>query len=449
MRRVFPGLAMGLAIVTAASAATTDVTFNKDVLPILQTNCQSCHRPGEIGPMALLTYEGTRPWAKAIKNAVVARKMPPWFADPRFGHFANDRRLSDADVAKIAAWADAGAPEGDAKDKPAPVQWMDGWNIKPDVVFTMPKPYTVPKSGTVEYTYFAMPSGFTKDTWVEDAEIRPGNRAVVHHVSVYVRPPGSQWVKDAPRDGTAYVPAKRGPQGVSGPPDPKAPPPASGPSQNEWFVGYVPGIQPQRYFAPEMHSAKLIPAGSDIVFELHYTANGKKSGEDQSKVGFVLAKEPPKYRLLTLGVAEFNFAIPPGDPNYEAHANATFNQPVTVIYLQPHMHLRGKDMEIKFDYPTGESETMLNVPHYSYLWQTIYYEKNPLQVPQGTRVNVTAHWDNSANNPLNPDPGATIRWGDQSWDEMLVPFVGVLVDRDADPGKVMASNRTARANAAP
>jgi len=435
-----------LTVATSLAAPPSDITFNRDVLPILQANCQSCHRPGEIGPMALLTYEGTRPWAKAMKTAVASRKMPPWFADPKYGHFANDRRLSDADVAKVVAWVDAGAPEGDAKDKPAPLQWLDGWNIKPDVTFNMPKAYTVPKTGTVEYTYFIIPSGFTKDTWVEDAEIRPGNRAVVHHVSVYVRPPGSQWLKDAPRDGAAYVPPRRGSQGVS---LPKDEPPPRGPAQNEWFVGYVPGIQPQRYFAPEMNSAKLIPAGSDIVFELHYTANGKESGDDRSKVGFVLAKQPPKYRLLTLGVADATFAIPPNDPNYEARANAVFDLPVTVIYLQPHMHLRGKDMEIRFQYPTGESQTMLNVPHYSYLWQTIYYEKDPLLVPKGTRVNVTAHWDNSANNPLNPDPSATIRWGDQSWDEMLVPFVGVLVDRDTDPGKVMTRAKTAPVNPAP
>ena len=203
----------------------------------------------------------------------------------------------------------------------------------------------------------------------------------------------------------------------------------------------MPGIQPQRYFAPETGAAKLIPAGSDIVFEMHYTANGKEEGVDQTKVGFVVAKEPPKYRLLTIGVANADFAIPPGDPNYEGRASATFNEPVTVIYLQPHMHTRGKDMEIRFEYPTGESQTMLNVPHYSYLWQTIYYEQQPLQVPKGTKVDVIAHWDNSANNPLNPDPTKTVRWGDQSWDEMLVPFVGVLVPPNADPATVTSHPR--------
>ena len=440
-------LLISLALGTAALAADTNATFNKDVLPILQKNCQTCHRPGEIGPMPLLTYEQARPWAKAIRNAVLTRKMPPWFADPRYGHFANERRLSDADIGKMVAWVDGGAVEGDAADKPAPVEWSEGWNIQPDLVFEMPKPYTVPKTGTIQYTYFVIPEAFQQDTWVADAEIRPGNRAVVHHVSVYVRPPGSAWMKDA-QPGEAYVPPNRGPRGVSAPGGGNVPGAApAGAAQanggnalpaNEWFVGYVPGIQPQRYFAPERNSAKLIPAGSDIVFEMHYTANGKAAGEDRSKVGFVLAKAPPKYRLLTIGVADATFAIPPGDPNYEGHASATFNQPATVIYLQPHMHMRGKDMEMRFEYPTGESEVMLNVPNYSYLWQTIYYEKEPVNVPKGTRVNVTAHWDNSANNPLNPDPAATVRWGDQSWDEMLVPFVGVLVDRDADPAKVMA-----------
>jgi hypothetical protein len=252
-------------------------------------------------------------------------------------------------------------------------------------------------------------------------------------------------MKDA-KPGEAYVPPKRAAGGVSLPANREA---DQGVAANEWFVGYVPGITPQRYFAPEMGAAKLIPAGSDLVFEMHYTANGKSAGDDRSKVGFILAKQPPKYRLLTLGVADATFAIPPGDPNYEGRASATFNQPVTVIYLQPHMHMRGKDMEMRFEYPTGESETMLKVPNYSYLWQTIYYEKEPLRVPKDTRVQVTAHWDNSANNPLNPDPKATVRWGDQSWDEMLVPFVGVLVESNADPAKVLRRGAGPAVNAAP
>ena len=208
MRYLWSGLIVGAAVL--AAAPYSNVTYNKDVLPILQKNCQSCHRPGEIGPMALLTYQGTRPWAKSIKEAVLTKKMPPWFADPRFGHFANDRRLTEADVQTLAAWVDAGAPEGDPKDMPPPIEWRDGWNIKPDVVIEMPKAYNVPARGTIEYTYFVVPSGFTNDTWVIDAEVRPGNRTVVHHGSVHIRPPGSQWLKDA-KVGEGYVLPKRAP----------------------------------------------------------------------------------------------------------------------------------------------------------------------------------------------------------------------------------------------
>jgi hypothetical protein len=423
-----------LITMTAALAATPGpgVTFDKDVLPILQRNCQSCHRPGEIGPMPLLTYEGTRPWAKAIKAAVVSRKMPPWFADPKYGHFANDRRLSDADIHIVTAWVEAGAPEGDAKDKPRPVEWTDGWNIKPDLVFEMPKAYTVPPAGTIEYTYFVVPTGLTKDTWVIDGEVRPGNRSVVHHASVHVRPPGSQWLKDA-RPGEPYVPPKQG--ALPAPLDPSVN------TSNEWLLGYVPGVHGE-YFDKDHRAAKLIPAGSDLVFEMHYTTNGK-AGDDRTKVGFVLAKQPPQQRLLTVPVAGMNFAIPPGDPDHEGRATATFNQSVELVYSQPHMHLRGKDMDILLHYPSGESETLVSVPHFDFGWQMVYYQDKPLLLPKGTRMELIGHWDNSANNRYNPDPTATVRWGDQTWDEMLFAWVGVVVDRDADPAKVISQVQTA------
>ena len=192
-----------------AFGADTSVTFNKDVLPILQKDCQTCHRPGEIGPMALLTYQGTRPWAKAIKTAVLSKKMPPWFADPKHGQFANDRSLSPSDIKTLAAWADAGAPEGNAKDRPAPIEWVDGWNIpQPDLVVQMPVEYEVPARGTVEYTYMIVPTGFTEDKWVQAMEVRPSNRAVVHHANVYIRRPGSPWLRKYPA-GVALCPTSR------------------------------------------------------------------------------------------------------------------------------------------------------------------------------------------------------------------------------------------------
>jgi hypothetical protein len=429
MRHLLLCFLLSAAGFTAAFGAPV-VTFDRDVLPILEKNCQVCHRPGEIGPASFLTYESTRPWAKAIKNAVLSRKMPPWFADPKYGHFANDRRLSEADIRTIAAWVDGGAVEGNAKDKPEPVAWTDGWNIKPDVVISMPKPYRVPAKGTVLYTYFVVPSGFTKDTWVVDAEVRPGNRAVVHHASVHVRPPGSQWMKDA-KYGEAYIPP--GSNGEAAPPAPVDP---NVSVANEWLLGYVPGTQTQSYFDRDHKAAKLIPAGSDIVFEMHYTANGTEA-MDQTKVGFVLAKQPPQKRLLTVPVFDDTFVIPPGDANYEAHALAKFNQPVELIYSQPHMHLRGKDMAIQLEYPTGETETLVSVPHYDFGWQLIYFQQKPLELPKGTRVELTAHWDNSAANKYNPDPAKAIRWGEQSWDEMIFAWVGVMVDPHTAPGSVI------------
>jgi hypothetical protein len=393
-------------------------TFNKDVLPILQKNCQTCHRPGEIGPMPLLTYEGTRPWAKSIKQAVAARKMPPWFADPKFGHFANDRRLSSADIRVIEEWADAGAPEGDPKDRPAPVQWTDGWNIRADEIFQMPDPFPVPAKGDLDYVYIVIPTGFRKDTWVTAAEVRPRARTVVHHVLAVVRPPGSQWMKDA-RPFVPYVPPLASEAG-----DPQGQPVNM---SYELLAAYSPGMQPQRFDIDR--SAKLIPAGSDLVLQVHYTPNGKAT-EDQTRVGLTVAPEAPAKRFMSAVAASANWEIPPGDANAEGHARLTFGEPVELVYIQPHMHVRGKNMTVRLVYPNGSSQTLLSVPHYDFHWQIIYYLDRPLQLPQGTHVEVTAHWDNSAGNPNNPDPTKTVKYGFQSTEEMLNASMGVIIELD-------------------
>ena len=432
-RRVLTAISAGVAIAAlgfAADTATSNapVTFNKDVLPVLQRNCQVCHRPGEIGPMSFLTYESTRPWAKAIRAAVLSHKMPPWFADPNAGHFSNDRTLSPAEMNTIVAWADSGAPEGDPRDKPAPVQWKEGWNIQPDLTFEMSAAYEIPASGTVEYTYFVTHTNLKEDTWVTMGEIRPQARANVHHVIAFVRPPGSTWMKDA-QVGIPYVPPKKGANSAR--PELAE---QTAKETNEFLVGYVPGMQPQRYDAD--HSAKLIPAGSDIVFEVHYTTNGKPA-TDRTKVGLTLAKATPEKRYITLAGASRDFAIPPGAANYEAKSVLTFNEPVEFVEQQPHMHLRGKAMSVKMTYPTGESETILNVPHYDFNWQLVYYHQKPLQIPKGTLMEIDASWDNSVNNKWNPDPTATVHWGDQSWDEMLVNHFGVIVNRSTDVQKIV------------
>ncbi|MGA2713790.1 MAG: cytochrome c [Bryobacteraceae bacterium] len=400
----------GMIFATLASGAESSVTFNKDVLPILQRDCQTCHRPGEIGPMPLLTYQGTRPWAKAIKTAVLSKQMPPWFADPKHGQFANDRSLSPADVKTLAAWADAGAPEGDAKDRPAPVQFVDGWNIpQPDLVVEMPVEYEVPASGTVEYTYVIVPTGFTEDKWVQAMEVRPSNRAVVHHANVYIRRPGSPWLRKYPV-GVPFVPAEQ-----------KNSSSAGAPLLDENVAGFTPGKQTVVLTPGE---AKLIPPGSDIVFQLHYTPNGTAL-KDRTKIGFVFAKTPPEKRVARIYAANNSFTIPPGAQEYRVEASTTLQADSVLVSLKPHMHLRGKSMEFRAVYPTGEKEILLNVPQYSFNWQLEFILAHPKTLPRGTRLEVTATFDNSPNNPYNPDPAKAVRWGDQTWEEMAIGYFEV------------------------
>ncbi len=425
---------LGLTIAVAASAATTQsssVTFNKDVLPILQKNCQDCHRPGEAGPMSFLDYSSTRPWAKAIKSAVATKKMPPWFADPHFGKFENVRALTQDQINTLVAWADSGAAEGNAKDKPAPVTFVDGWSIgMPEQVLKMPQAFPIPASGTLEYQYVVLPTGFTEDKWIERAEVRPGNRALVHHVIAFIRPPGSHWMEDA-KPGVPFVPSRDRPRRRSENRE------DGGMSGIELLVGYAPGLQPQ---ALKPGQGMLVKAGSDIVLQLHYTANGKP-GEDESKVGLVFAKETPKQRIFTANATQARFKIAAGDANSEVKSSVTFLEPVELVWMMPHMHLRGKDFLYRATYPTGETETLLNVPNYSFSWQLSYTEADKKILPKGTRLDCTAHFDNSANNPANPDATKDVMWGDQSWEEMMIGWFGVAIDPKADPSELFRAKK--------
>jgi hypothetical protein len=412
----------------ASTTTSAPVTFVKDVLPILQRNCQSCHRPGEAAPMSFIDYKSTRPWAKAIKGAVLSKKMPPWLADPHFGQFMNERKLSEHDINTLVTWADSGAPEGDRKDAPKPVAWIEGWNIgQPDQVFEMPEAFDVPASGTIEYQYVVIPTGFEKDTWVQAAEVRPGNRTLVHHVIAFIRPQGSKWLADAPI-GKPFVP-KRQERSRPRPANQASGDEGSSMAGTELLVGYAPGL-PEQKFLPGQ--ARLVPAGADIVFQLHYTASGKP-GTDRSKVGLVFAREEPKQRIVTLTATQARFAIPPGDPNYEVKSQMTLQDDAAMVWLMPHMHLRGKDFEYRAVYPTGETQILLRVPKYDFNWQLAYETAKPILLPKGTRIECTAHFDNSANNKANPDPTKEVRWGDQSWEEMMIGWFGVAIDAKADP----------------
>jgi hypothetical protein len=440
---------LGLVLAAAACAASTassNVTFSKDVLPILQKNCQGCHRPDEAAPMALLSYKDARPWAKAIKGAVLERKMPPWLADRHYGKFENDRSLSQSEIQTIVSWVDAGAPEGNPKDAPAAVNFVGGWNIgRPDLVYQLPTAFTVPANGTVEYQYVVLPTGFTEDKWIRMAEVRPGNRAVVHHVIAFIRPPGSDWMADA-KPGVPFAPKAAAQRRAADPQASSAPAGQARQRNNggggirdtELLVGYAPGLQPTSLREGE---AKLVKAGSDIVLQLHYTANGKEA-TDQSSIGVIFAKEPPAVRVVTMNATNARFAIPPGDSNYEVHSQVTFGEEVKLVDLMPHMHLRGKDFVYKLVYPSGESETVLDVPRYDFNWQLSYVLAKPLLLPKGTRMECTAHFDNSANNPANPDPKKEVRWGDQSWEEMMIGWFDVAIDAHGDPGGVLKTGKT-------
>ncbi|MEO8027338.1 MAG: cytochrome c [Bryobacteraceae bacterium] len=429
-RTVLFGILIGGAAFAASPTATP--TFNKDVLPVLQKNCQGCHRPGEAGPMSLLDYKQTRPWAKAIKQSVSTRKMPPWGADPHFGKFQNDRLLSTADIKTLVSWADSGAPEGNPKDAPKPVSWLEGWAIgQPDVVLEMPAKFPVPASGTIDYQYVVIPTGFTEDKWVQMAEARPGDRSVTHHVIAFLRPPGSKWMADA-KPGVPFVP-QRQQRSRSEARDPQQArnSEAAGESMagTELLVGYAPGMQPQE--CPP-GAAKFVPKGSDIVLQLHYTTTGKATA-DKTRIGLIFAKEAPQKRILTMNATNAGFVIPAGDSDYEVKSSITLREDAELVGLMPHMHLRGKDFLYKLTYPTGEQETILSVPKYDFNWQLFYYLSKPKLLPKDTRIDCTAHFDNSANNPANPDATKAVRWGDQSWEEMMIGWFDVAIDAKGNP----------------
>lgn len=418
-----------LAVGSAAAQPSSPPTFTKDVMPILQQQCQTCHRPGEAGPFSMLTYQSTRPWAAAMKEAVETRKMPPWFADPRYGKFTNGRTLTDAEIKTISDWADAKAPEGDPKVLPPPMKWVEGWQIgTPDKVYQLPIPFDVPASGVIDYQHIIVPTGFTKDMWVQAAEVRPTDRAVVHHIIAFIREPQSNWFHGEPVGQFFIAPQVK----TKEQPDTSALP-------SDFLVGYAPG-QPAEILRPG--EAKLIKAGSDIIFQVHYTPNGHPT-RDQTRLGIVFAKQPPAERVLTLSATNGTFLIPPGDPDYRVDAMFEVGTQVKLSGLHPHMHGRGKDFLYKLVYPTGESQIILSVPHYNWHWQNWYTLQEPILLPNGTKIECTAHFDNSPNNPDNADPKRAVGWGEQSWDEMMVGFFNLVFPADMPVQKIFAAKPAA------
>ncbi|HZT30694.1 MAG TPA: cytochrome c [Bryobacteraceae bacterium] len=395
-------------------------TFSGAVYPILRAKCQGCHQAGEIGPMAFTTYRDTRPWAKAIREAVLSRSMPPWHAEAGTGErFQNERTLTEGEIHTIAAWVDAGAPEGPATEYPPPLKSETGWRLgKPDLVVRVPS-YRVAAKGEIPYTFLILPTRFTQDHWIRAAEFRIDKRAVVHHMNAFVRPPGSSYLEGLPRD--QFVVPTLAQRRIGRPQEGVF-------ERRELLIGYEPGYRPIPWREGQ---AKLIRAGSDIVLEMHFTANGHEQTDD-SELGLYFAREAPRERVLSTQTQDMGIRIPPGAPAFSSTAEITFGKPVTLISLQPHMHLRGKAMRITAQFPDGHDETLLNVPHYSFNWQTTYFLKDPKRLPAGTTIRSVAVFDNSPNNPFNPDPAKTVTWGDQSWDEMHIGFMEIAFDARQD-----------------
>lgn len=406
----------------AACAQAQSVTFYRDVLPVLQDHCQSCHRTGEIGPMPLVTYRDARPFSRQIQARTTAKEMPPWFADPRYGHFSDDPSLTPTQIATLATWAKAGAPAGNPRDAPPPRQWAAGWVIPtPDVVVKMPKPVAIPARGIIDYTYEIVPTGFTEDKWVRMSEVRPERRGNIHHAVVYIRPPGSTWLQHAPVGQPFTAETLTDPQDRR---DAMS-------TKSDMLLVYAPGSSPDQW--PE-GMAKLVARGSDLVFQMHYTANGQ-AGTDQTGIGMVFATQPPEKRVLTLQLTNDRFVIPPGDPDYHVEAHGTLPNDALLLSFFPHLHLRGKEFAYNIVHPEQsgplEFETLLRV-HYNFYWQLSYRLAEPLPLKAGTELQAAAVFDNSRQNKHNPDPDAAVTWGDQTSDEMMVGFFDIAVDPGVD-----------------
>jgi hypothetical protein len=421
----------------AASVALAGPTFTKDVAPILYKNCVGCHRPGDIAPMSLLDYKSARPWAKAIREAVAARKMPPWFADPGFGAFSNDPRLQAREIETIKAWVDGGSPEGNPRFLPPKPVFTEGWKLgKPDIVIDIGQDFVVPPGNDV-YQYFTVPTNFTEGKWIRAAQILPGNRRVVHHVHVslvlnrngtegdaggFRQQSGRFWDwkdglsrlrMDAPVLNDACAGELPGVPDLSG-------------FEEGSFTAMLPGKPPDNFGDS---TPKWIPAGAKLRFQIHY-AKVDQPQTDRTSVGFYLASGPPARPMRRLDLRNRYFLIPAGAANHEVKRCYEFEADKLLVSITPHMHYRGKDARYELVRPDGRRETLLLVPHYSFNWQLLYRFQQPVYVEKGSRMIVTFHYDNSANNASNPDSSQVIRWGDRSEDEMMTSWMEYL---DATP----------------
>jgi hypothetical protein len=424
-------------MIAAPTQSTNTPTFSKDVAPILYKNCVSCHRPGEMAPMSLLTYDQARPYARSIRARIELGTMPPWHAVAPAGTFLNEPRMTAAEKRTLVEWASNGTPQGDPKDMPPTPAFPAGWTIgTPDTVLTMAQPYDVPAAGEIPYQFFTIPTNFTEDKWVQAIEIRPGVRSVVHHVLVFASEPGgtprgNPWTQvaagaraGAAQQNPALVQALRG--GLLNATSARGP----------LIATTAPGTNAMTF---PSGSALRIKAGAVLTLQVHYTTTGKPE-KDRTSVGFIFtgraggaagtggASQPPKQEVRSAAFVGLQLRIPPGADNHRVDAQIEFNQDIHITALFPHTHLRGKSWEYRLTYPDGREEVVLSVPQYDFNWQTYYQFAKPLAVPKGSKMLAIAHYDNSANNKANPDPTAEVRWGDQTWEEMQYSGITYTLD---------------------
>lgn len=391
------------------------VTYSNQIARILQRNCTSCHRKGEIAPFALTNYKEVAGWAETMLEVIEDNRMPPWHASEKHGTFLNERRLTSEEKKLLEEWVENGAPEGDPKDLPEEKTYTTGWQLpkKPDAVFNITEnPVRVKAEGTVRYQYYRVSTGFKEDKWIKAAELLPGNRAVVHHILAFAVPKGARRL-------------------------------SGGGGRDGYLVGYVPGLRVLPY---PKGMAKKIPAGSDLIFQVHYTPIGTEQ-LDQSKIGFVFA-DPKEvtHEVKTTSASTPFFRIPAHAENYKVEATTFRALPqAKLLSLMPHMHLRGKAFKYIALYPNGKEEILLDVPAYDFNWQTAYRLAEPKTLPKGTRVRGIAHFDNSEYNLNNPNPNKSVRWGDQTWDEMMIGYFDVAIPKQkeavADKPKVTNAAR--------
>jgi hypothetical protein len=407
-----------------------EVTYTKDITPILQKHCAACHRPNDIAPMSLMTYDEVLPFARMIRESVVQRKMPPWHADAAFGEFTNDARLSEVDIAAIVAWVNGGAKRGEATPQPVTVPPVPGWHIKPDVVLTTPE-FLVPKTMQDDYEYIYVPTNFTEDKWVQAGEVLPGDRRVVHHATVSVvdqAEAAKHLQEQAKADvGVDQYHYRTGKVLHLRPDAPviddgcSAPDGGGVPGESSGYLNIVPAIYLPGHLAETRPPgyALRIPAGSYLQFQIHYSNHHGLNVKASTSIGLVFAREPVQHEIAQYEIWNNMFLIPPNDDNHRVTSCFTLPKDVLAVAYTAHMHFRGKNMLTKAIYPDGREEVLLYVPHYDFRWQETYFLKKQFLLPKGTKLMTVAYFDNSKNNFQNPDPSKALRWGEPSDEEMM------------------------------